>query len=247
MFRMTAQRQAVYSLTVGIAMSLVGVAAVSRSYYPWVRGYRYPLLAYVAAPAPILLDGLLAPTLWLLNVVLWATVAWLCLVVSRPIAAVLKGIRAYWSSLSFSRGHRISAAGSLVGLILVLQYVAISNSSLFGSPEVSWRGRSLIPVVRAPWWNILQVVRPVLTQPTAAGVRFVQRHRDQFRGTAVARWLDSSAGGFEIDRFHWILLPHPLAAERLWDWGVAAMNTAAWFVIAVGLWRVTRIRLPASQ
>jgi hypothetical protein len=237
-------RNAGFSVAAGVAITLLGVNALATS-YPWVDGY--PFLAWLAAPVPMLFDGVLNPTLWLLNVVVWAVAPWLPLATWRLVVRVGNEVRANWANPRFMRARRVSLAVILAGMFFVLQYVAVSNTCFadMGWDDTGvWRFRSLFPV-KGTTRRLLEIVQPVIVQPTAALVRFAFSRPQVLRGTMGTRWWGWSQGVVEDERGEWVAAPlGQRLTERLWDWHLAVVNTAIWYLLAAGLLRVVRMRLP---
>jgi hypothetical protein len=241
--RIADPRRAVFSLAAGIAVSLIGVAALARS-YPWLQGYS--LLEWVTAPVPLALYGIFRPTVWLLNVLLWAAFAWACPSVVRTIIRGCRATQRRWSSPFFRKFRRVLAGTCILGAVLFTQYVAVSNTPFVGSPGDDtgvWRFRSLVPLGRQPWWQLLEVLRPVLIQPLATPVRYAFRHLDVVKGTFLGRWLMSSQGLAEGTGGRWTVAPGGMwAADRWWDLQFTVINSAVWLLLAFGLYRVVRLR-----
>jgi hypothetical protein len=236
-------RRLVFSVAAGIAVSLIGVAALSSS-YPWRRGHSF--LEWVTAPLPLGLYGIFRPTVWLLNALLWSAVAWTCPWVVRRIVGGCRATQRRWSSPSFRRFRRILAGTCILGAVLFTQYVAVSNTPFVASPGDDtgvWRLRSLVPLGHRPWWQLLEVLRPVLIQPLAIPVQYAFRHVGVVRGTFLGRWLMSSQGLAEGPGGRLTVAPGGMwPAERRWDIQFTVINTAVWLILALGLYRLVRLR-----
>jgi hypothetical protein len=239
-------RRATLGLAAGTGITILGVTALARS-YPWEGGYSFA--AWVAAPVPILLDDIFTPTVWLLNVIAWTVALCLSPPTWRWIVGIWKAARERWSNPGFRKTRRVLVAASLAGLFMGIEYVAVSNTQFWpnaADDTGAWRYRSLIPVWKAPWRDMLEIVRPILVQPLATPVRFAFNHFYRFRGTVVARWLTSSQGLAEGTQGQQVFAPGGgLSAERKWDWQFTAINAAIWVLLAFGLLQVLHGRFPA--